>query len=260
MLKMAGESASGGCREVIESLTFDPDLMATGDLEPGTATIAPTSRPAIGSAQYSASLTLAKPLDARIAVKRIVARLSVNIASLGTATHLYCSVRVDVDDASHELFSEDWTSTGLKLDAVDVHSGNKAPILGLLSDGGAHTLYFLFWANAAGQAQVDAVSAWEGVGSCDTGGASYCIEVAHSGLISISDKIAVLGSGTVNQCAFADSNTIGRRFRGVTTTQELSMADNTGLVGAKAILSVFGTVATDLNYLDYLSVVLRSEK
>lgn len=76
MLKLAGE---GIFREVIESLTFDPDLMASGDLEPGTATITPTSRPATGSAQYSASLTLAKPSDSRIAVKRIAARLSVNI-------------------------------------------------------------------------------------------------------------------------------------------------------------------------------------
>lgn len=257
MLKMAGE---GIYREVIESLTYDPDLMATGDLEAGTATIVPTSRPAIGSAQYSAALTLVKPSDARIVVKRIAARLSVNIVSLGTATHLYCSVRVDVDDASHELFSEDWTTTGAKLDAADVHSGNKAAIFSLLSDGGLHIFYFLFWANAASQAQIDLVSGWEGVGSCDTGGGSHCIEVLHAGLISISDKAVVQGSGSVSQCVFTDANSIGRRFRGVTTTQELSMGDNTALVGVKAILSVFGTVATDLNYVDYLSVVLRSEK
>jgi hypothetical protein len=257
MLKLAGE---GMYREVVESLIFDGELAATGDLEPGTAVIVPTARPAIGSAQYGASLTLARPSDARIAVRRIAARLSVNIVSLGTATHLYCSVRVDVDDVSHELFAGDWTSTGAKLDAVDTHSGNKAPIFNLLADGGAHSFYFLFWANVANQVQIDAVSGWEGVGSCDTSGGSFCIEVMHSGLVSVSDKTAVLGSGTVSQCVFADANTIGRRFRAVTTTQELSMGDNTALVGLKVVLSVFGTVATDLNYLDYLSVVLRSER
>ncbi len=257
MLKLAGE---GIYREVIESLTFDPDLMPSGDLEAGTATIVLVSRPATSSAQYSATLTLAKPSDARIVVKRIAARLNVNIVSLGTATHLYCSVRVDADDSSHELFNEDWTVTGSKLDAVDTHSGNKAAIFGLLADGNPHTFYFLFWANAASQAQIDAVSFWEGVGSCDTGGGGYCIEITHSGFFSISDKVAVLGSGTVNQCVFADSNTIGRRIRAVTTTTEFSMGDNTALVGAKAIMSVFGTVATDINYLDFLSVILRSER
>jgi hypothetical protein len=257
MLKLAGE---GIYREVVESLAYDPDIAATGDLEAATATIVPTSRPAIAGAQYSAALTLAKPADARIIVKRVAARLSVNIVSLGTATHLYCSVRVDVDDAAHELFNEDWTTTGTKLNAVDTHSGNKAAIFSLLADGGPHTLYFLFWANAASQAQIDVASGWEGVGSSSVDGLNYCIEITHTGFISISDKTAVQGSGTVNQCLFTDVNAVGRRFRGVTTTQELSMGDNTALVGVKAILSVFGTVATDLNYLDYLNVVLRSEK
>lgn len=257
MLKLAGE---GTYHEVIESLTYDPDLVVTGDLEAGTATIVPTARPAIASAQYSASLTLAKPSDARIVVKRIAARLNVNIVSMGTATHLYCSVRVDVDDSAHELFNEDWTTTGSKLDTVDTHSGNKATIFNLLTDGNPHTFYFLFWANVASQVQIDVVQGWGGVGSCDTGSGSYCLEIAHAGLVSLSDKVALQGSGTVNQCIFADSANIGRRLRVVTTTAELSMGDNTCLVGAKLILSVFGTVTTDLNYLDFLSVVLRSEK
>ena len=38
------------------------------------------------------------------------------------------------------------------------------------------------------------------------------------------------------------------------------MGDNTSLVGNKAIIAVFGTVATDIDYLDYLNIVLRSEK
>ncbi len=257
MLKLAGE---GAIRELIESLAYDPGLETTGDLEGGTAIIVPTERPAIGSAQYSAAMTLAKPSDARIAVKRIASRLNVNIVSLGTATHLYCSVRVDADDAGHELFSEDWTSTGSKLDAADTHSGNRAAVFALLADGNPHTFYFLFWANTANQVQINAVQCWEGVGSCDTGAGSGCVEISHAGLISVGDKVALQGSGAVSQCIFNDGVNVGQRLRSITTATELSMADNTALVGNRATLSIFGTVGTDLNYLDYLSVVLRSER
>lgn len=257
MLKLSEESTY---REVIEDITYDPELAGTNDLETGTATIVPTARPALGSAQYYATLTLTKPSDARIVVKRIAARLNVNIVSKGTATHIYLSVRADVDDVSHELFSEDWTTTGSKLDAVDTHAGNKAAMLNLLADGLPHTFYFLFWADAASQAQIDTVQFWEAVGSCDINSLSSCLEISHTGFMSISDRIAVTGTGTVSQTIFDGTTTVGRRIRGITTTQELSMGDNTCLVGGKAILSVFGTVSTDINYLDYLNVVLRSEK
>ena len=255
MLKLAGE---GIYWEVIESLTYDPDLMTTGDLEAGTAAIVPTSRPAIGAAQYSTALTLAKPSDARIAVTRVEARLNVNIAGLGTATHLYCSVRVDIDDSDHELFLEDWTNNGNKLDAVDTTASTKAIIFALLANGAAHTFYFLFWADVGSQATINLVQLWEGVGSCQPGGSVSCVDITHTGLISISDKIAVVGAGSVSQSIYEGAITTGRRIRAVTTTAELSMGDNTCLVGVKAILSVGGTVATDLNYLDYLNIVLRS--
>ncbi|MFC1904358.1 hypothetical protein ACFLXT_01120 [Chloroflexota bacterium] len=120
-LKLAGEET--GIQEKVESILYQPGLVDSGDLESGTHTIVPTSRPAIGSAQYSASLTLSKPADARLVVRRIAARLKVNIAGLGTATTVNCAVRVDVDDADHELFNLSWTSVGAKLAAVDTHSG-----------------------------------------------------------------------------------------------------------------------------------------
>jgi hypothetical protein len=85
-------------QEKIELLSYGPGLLDTGDLEAGTHTIVPTARPAIASAQYSSSLALSKPSDARLIVKWVAARLNVNIAGLGTATTVNCSVRVDVDD------------------------------------------------------------------------------------------------------------------------------------------------------------------
>ena len=168
-------------QEKIETLAYLPGLQNTGDKEAGTHTIVPIARPAIASAQYSHSLTLLKPSDARLAVKRIAARLNVNIAGLGTATHVYCSVRVDVDDTDHELFNEDWTSIGDKLDAVDTYDTNKAAIFNLLKDGAAHTFYFLFWADIASQATIDLVQLWEGIGSSGTSGRHNIFELFHNG-------------------------------------------------------------------------------
>ncbi|MFH0847582.1 MAG: hypothetical protein V1894_05990 [Chloroflexota bacterium] len=256
MLKLAGE---GIYKERIESLLYNPGLKTTGDLEAGTHTIVPTSRPAIGGAQYSTQLTLPAPSDARFTVKRIACRLAVNITNLGTATHVLLSVRVDVDDSDHELFSEDWTSTGTKLTAVDTHATNKTTIFNLLKNGGAHTFYFLFWADAASQAQLDQVQLWEGVGSSDTGGGSSCLELAHTGWLAISDYVGRQGTGTVSQCIFSSQNAFGQRLRTVSTATELAMGDNTALCFDKLILSVFGTVTTDLNYLDTFRAILRSE-
>ena len=256
MLKLAGE---GITRERIESIVYNPGLKTTNDLESGTHTIVPTARPGIASAQYLAQFTLPKPDDARLMVKRIAARLSVNIAGMGTATHVYLSVRVDADDSDHELFSEDWTSVGSKLSAVDTHSGNKATIFNLLKDGGAHTFYLLLWADVASQATVDLVQLWEGVGSSDITGGSPCLEISHSGWLGVADNVGRQGTGTVNQCIFSGTVAIGQRLRTITTSQELAMADNMSLSYDKVILSIFGTFATDLNYLDVIRVLLRSE-
>lgn len=84
--------------------------------------------------------------------KRIAARLNINIAGLGTATTVNCAVRVD--DATHELFNESWNSTGSKLAVTNLTSGT---LFNLLSDGSAHTFYFLFWADVASQATIDVV-------------------------------------------------------------------------------------------------------
>jgi len=260
MLKLAGEDS--GAREKIELIAYSPGKQDTGDLEAGTHTIVPTSRPAIGSAQYSASLTLPKPDDARLAVKRIAARLSVNIAGLGTATHVYCSVRVDVDDTDHQLFNMDWTSTGAKLDAVDAHSGALSTIFDLLKDGQAHTFYFLFWADAANQATIDVVQLWEAVGTCDTGGVDVAT-LSHTGWVGIvgncaskegtgtSYFIPKLVSGQVNVARLVTVN--GGFGASVTPTPNF-------LIPGTCYFLMLGTVATDLNYIADIYLVLRSEQ
>ena len=144
-----------------ERISYSPGCGDSGDLEAGTHTIVPTARPAITAAQYSKALTLPAPADARFVIKGLASRLNVNIPGLGTATTVNCAVRVDVDDAAHELFNVSWTSTGSKLAVTDLTSGT---LFDLLKDGTSHTFYFLFWADVANQATIDVVQLWEAVG------------------------------------------------------------------------------------------------
>ena len=55
-------------KEKIEAITYPPRAPTTEDMEAGTHTIVPIARPAIAGAQYSHSLALAKPDDARLEV------------------------------------------------------------------------------------------------------------------------------------------------------------------------------------------------
>lgn len=251
MLKLAGEQI---LPEKFGCLIYSPDKQDTTDLEAGTATIVPTSRPATGAAQYSRSLTLAKPADARLEVLRLCARLSVNVTSLGTATHLYLSVRVDVDDSDHELFSEDWTSTGAKLDAVDLHATSKAVLFNLLKDGAAHTYYFCFWADAASQAQLDVVQLWLGVGTCGTTGAPEVVKLNHAGFFYWMLHVFCQGTGAVSL-----RNRIDNSGSYAQTTQVSNQANYLSMVASSFTWCLVGTVATDLNYVVRLTAAVRSE-
>jgi len=243
-------------KEKIETIAYSPGLQDTADLETGTHTIVPTTRPVIGSAQHSASLTLPKPGDARLAVKRIASRLNVNIAGLGTATHVYLSVRVDADDTDHELFAEDWTSAGAKLDAVDTHSANKAALFNLLKDGAAHTFYFLFWADAASQATIDVVQLWEGVGSCSTNGNQLgCLQLTHSGYISDMELFVTQGTGTTTLRRQHDNYNYFTTDSSVYSRRSIS-----NLLINNLDYNIAGTVATDLNYINNIIINLRSEQ
>jgi len=191
-------------------------------------------------------------------VKRIASRLDVNIAGLGTATHVYCSVRVDVDDVDHELFNEDWASTGNKLDATDTYDFHRAAIFNLLKDGAAHTFYFLFWADVASQATIDSVQLWEGVGHCGGGPdtAGRCLDIKHNGITSQSLGLGIVGTGTPTILLSLDP-----------AADWTHIAINTGsmlitqvLIPDTAFLATYGTVDTDLNYLTQLVFVLRSEQ
>jgi hypothetical protein len=239
-------------QDKVDSVSYIPGSQDTADLEAGTHTIVPTSRPAIGSAQYSKSLTLPKPDDTLLAVMRIAARLSVNIAGLGTATDVYCSVRVDVDDADHELFNEHWTSIGAKLAVAQAHSGALSTIFDLLKDGAAHTFYFLFWANAASQATIDVVQLWEVVGGAGTSQV-IALKLLHKGLALVTVEHNKIGTGS-SECNITNE--------GVTTQLRLWRPnpghDQMLLLMNKADFYMNGTVATDLYYIIAIGAALRN--
>lgn len=252
MLKLAGEFEGGG-REEITKVLYQPECQDTGNLEGGTHTIVPTSRPAIGNAQYSQSLTLPKPDDGRLVIKRIAARLNVNIAGLGTATTVYCAVRIDVDDVAHELFNESWDGTGSKLAVANLTSGT---LYDLLSDGSAHTFYFLFWADVASQATVDVVQLWEGVGACSTNWTGYCLELTHTGLMSMSGYQMRKGTGSLSLDLFQGGAGVNSLlYRSTENELRIPLAILYGINKFRLNASV----GTDLIYIHQMAFYLRRE-
>lgn len=250
MLKLAGESDIG--LEKIESIKYSPDPQATNDLEAGTNTITATAEASgTGNADYNASLTLAKPDDARLLVKRIAAGLAVTIDSM-TAGHLYCRVYVDSQDANHRLFDEDWTSTGAKLDAVDTYSGALSTIFDALSDGASHTFYFFFWVDS-GNAVISVVQLWEAVGSCRTSGYESVLDIAVKGLASMFIGIDKQGTGSpTGRLIFSDT------WYWIWSLSGNSI--NSALVLDNHRIALWGTVSTDINYMYRFQMTLRSEQ
>lgn len=225
------------------------NLPTTNDLESATKTISATSEPSgIGNATYSASMTLPAISDARINIKNLAARLATTIDSM-TAGHLYCKVYVDVQDANHLLFSEDWTTTGEKLDATDLNSGNKATIFSLLGDGNAHTFYVFCWVDA-NNAVVSVMQLWEGVGTCTTGYVNV-LELTHSGYVSVSMVGLVQGTGAVTMLMYEKTNS--SNWGSLASSVYGMYLCNTGIK-----FYLHGTVTTDICYFNTVELNLRT--
>ena len=243
-------------QEKIETISYYPSYLDSGDLEAGTKNITATSEATgVANADYSKALTLAKPDDARLVVKRIAARLAVTIDSFDTATILYCRVYVDAQDADHLLFDTSHNAASNKLAAEDTLVGTKEVIFNLLKDGSSHTFYFFFWVNQANNAVISLVRLWAGVGTKQTDYYSKSVlEIDHSGLASIHIYLNKVGTGS----------TSGRiRYRGQPYRYiKYLTADNPIeiLLLSNNDMSIGGTVATDLNYLSAIEIALRSEQ
>ncbi len=260
MLKLAGEFEVG--QEKIELISYSPGKQDTGDLEVATKTITAISEASgTGNADYSQALTLPKPNDARLVIERIAARLAVTIDSFDTATHLYCRVYVDQQDADHRLFDMDWDSTGAKLTAVDTHSGTLSVIFGSLKDGSAHTFYFFFWVNQANNAVISLVQLWEGVGTGDTGWQVIC-RLSHTGITWWNLQTGLQGSGSPDTLGSIYSSLVAQTFAKWTGNGIYQPTSGSPLFISPGTprINMHGSVATDLNYISNTHIVLRSEQ
>lgn len=231
--------------EKVELITYNPGYKDTADLEAATKTVTATAEASgVGNADYTKALTFTIPTDARLAIKMMTARLAVTIDSM-TATHLYCKVYIDSQDAGHLLFNEDFTSTGAKLDSAEMASGVK---FDALVSGVEHTLYFFFWVDA-GNAVISLVQAWEGVGTKQTYN-TKALELTYTGTVSQNAYFTKVGTGTpVLRTDLSGSNTINLGTS--------SAALNTFNVYGAVALYILGTVAHDLNYIGNVYYVLR---
>jgi hypothetical protein len=254
-LRLAGEGA--GVQEKVETIACSPGAKDSGDLETGTKTITATAEASgVESADYNTGLTLPKPGDARLLLLRIAARLMATIDSM-TAGHLYCRVYVDQQDAEHRLFDEDWTTIGDKLDAIDTHSGALSTIFDLLEDGNAHIFYFFFWVDS-GNAVISLVRLWEAVGSKSTMWWNQTVlKVKHTGLMSLYVRVARVGTGTTS---FALVKTIDSDLHPYSSASTSTDNPVACVVADDLEISTAGSVATDIHYIDRMSVILRSEQ
>ena len=245
-------------KEKIEVLLYQPGLQDSGDLEPATKTITATAEASgLANVTYTASLTLPKPSDDRLVVKRICARLQVTIDTIaGGDTDLYCRVYVDAQDTAHRLFDLDWTSAGIKLLAVDTHSGALAMIFNILKDGANHTFYFFFWKAGTGAGiTISLVQLWEGVGSCSISEPYPAIDILHQGFISMCGYISRIGTGTpIFNLLSVYSNWFELYY-----TSGLDQHIRIPLVLVyNNSLSTKGSVASDLNYVPRVEMILES--
>jgi len=253
------EIHEGTIREVVESIHYAPGLVNTGDLEPATKTITATSE-AVGltNADYSATLTLSKPADARLVVKRICTRFEV-IRDSGTSLWTQMRVYVDVQDAAHMLFDNNIQDPAQNPASSAVHETYKPDIYNLLKDGGAHTFYFFLWVDS-GDSIISKVQLWEAVGSPSTAfDGEPIMQLNHKGLIGVAAHASQReGSGTTTTMLMPDGDA-ATYFNAIlqTTSAEFGVGS---FIGRNPVIAIKGTVGTDLNYVSRILFLLRSEK
>ena len=254
------EYSDTAVKEKVELISYQPGLQDSSDLEAETRTITATAEASgLAYADYSASLTLSKPADARLVVKRICARLQVTIDTIpGGDTDLYCRVYVDAQVAANRLFDLSWNSTGAKLSAVDTHSAGLSTIFDLLKDGSSHTFYFFFWKAGTGTGiVVSLVQLWESVGSCTTQQPlGACLQLDFKGAVALSGYVTRTGTGTPFLAILQTAN--GWLEYYTVSGVDAHIAGVHSLLWYDFQIGVGGTVATDINRPMTLEFVLRS--
>lgn len=135
----------------------------------------------------------------------------------------------------------------------------------------AHTFYFFFWIDQANNAVISLVQLWEAIGTCSTsGGQRAILGVSHTGFMYTAFTMQREGTGTgqaslQNDAAYAASGiwpigilgTSGYVEKDSFTSANIMSTPNIPVDGG-VTLQAYGSVATDLNLLFRLKVILRS--
>lgn len=259
-------------RERVENIIYGPGVKNSSDLEAATKTITAVAEAVgVGNADYSWAVTMAIPTDTRLAILNIGSRLSITVDSYDTATHLYCRVYVDSQDANHRLFDLDLTPPAANaLNVQDLGASTKATIFNLLKDGAAHTFYFFFWVDQAVNAVISLVNAWFGVGTTlATGDGKGIMSLVFTGLVQLMGYATRVGTGTfVFQVTNNTNEDFGYGYAFVmAASANAYITTGTSGTGEAVQLIAFGTqylrfksqtVVGDLCYLNELGLNLRS--
>lgn len=175
-LKLAGEEI--GIQEKVETIKYLPGLQDSGDLEGATKTITATSKP--GTPDYSTSLTVPSPPDARLSIGQLGLRLKVHIDSFGgapAATKLYATVEVK-GTILNRINAFEFTSAG-----ADNFASSEVTVFNI---GTANDVKVYFWVDQ-GEAVISVCQVLLAVGQ---GGQLYecarVLNVDHSGFVSFS--------------------------------------------------------------------------
>jgi len=244
-----GSSINGHAANIIEQITYSCDARDTTDLEAATKAVSAVAEPAADD-YTSAALTLPAPTDTRLTVQRLCARIQVTIDSLNAgAAHLYVRCYVDTVDANHRLFDLDLqTPAAQKLSAVDLTSSSLATIYNALRDGGAHTLKFRLWVDA-GDIVVSEIRVYYGIGSSGTAQVE-CLRISTPGEVSVSMGYTRIGTGTMAD-RLGNEGTLYRGAIGSNSIVALRLCQQ------YLSLMIYGTVTTDINYLQTLQVIVK---
>lgn len=244
MLKLAGE---GIVAEQIEKLEYHPAVQDSGDLETATRTVSDTAKP--GTPDYTTSLTVPAPGDARLEVLRLALRLAVTIDSFGgdpAATQVSYSVEVN----GVERLTGSWNTTGAQAAAVDLTEGQ-------FDLGSANDVRIYLWVDQ-GNAVVSLCQVWLGVGSSSVSDI-LVLALKHVGLVWIGSRVNRVGTGTPHLCWYQTTgvNLGGNRI--VEASGHAVWANQLALVST-CYAALSGAVASDINCMVEGHFIVRSER
>jgi hypothetical protein len=166
----------------VELLTYNPSIQTSPDLEPATTTITAVAEPAV--ADYSTSLTVPAPADARIVLGRTGLRLKIVTDSMTAVT---LNVRLYANGVSKILSTI--IAPGTSYHTAELTSGQ----FGV----GVATAYTLFLWVDAGNAVISEVILEQAVGNTDNGyNYNFCLQVIHNGFVQWQLETDRKGTGT----------------------------------------------------------------